>query len=212
MIILFFLSHNIIVVFLIKEIYLISFQQKTRYNINVHFVISEPLITYCISLSKRINSVISSLFNYKSNCIASPFISSLFMGIIDSQEKLENVFRVTKELSQKLNPFVLAPTNLYYKRKCGKVIIDTLQNDFLAKQKDYLFSNLTAYVSNLDVRNEHPYIAVASCRLLSGKGKELVNNYSYPPSCMISQIAVSKADKNGTNLEIMKTFNLQQDN
>lgn len=183
-------------------------------KVNIHYVLSEPLLSYCVNLNRSLNGLVPGLLGYNSNSIALPHLS-IFMGYVNSYEMLEQLFQIVEALSINIRQFRLTPTHLYFKGSSEQsskyLFIDTLQSDAISETKERFFTAIGNSVIPIgwDMRGEPPHITVACYKILSQQIKSYVETYSFPPECTIRQIGISLSGKHGVCLGQMKTFDLQ---
>ena len=79
---------------------LMALQRGEKVKINVHFVVSEPLTSFCYEINQQIAKHNVGLINMSVESIIVPHIS-LFNGYVDNIQSLEEVFRVVREYAQK---------------------------------------------------------------------------------------------------------------
>lgn len=186
--------------------------QKTK--INVHFIVSEPLTSFCININRSINKYNLGFINMGIESIIVPHIS-LFMGYIDNYEMLENIFRCVHLYAKTLSSFMLDCTCMYFKGMTASapqyLFIDSLQNDYLMLQKaalDELLKNIVL-PNTWDLKEERSHVTVGCYKHLTPAVREIVSSHNIIPSCKISQIGISLSGKRGVCLSLLKVFDLQ---
>lgn len=191
---------------------LISLRKGEKTKIDVHFVVSEPLSSFCYDVNNKIRKHNAGFINMGIESIVVPHIS-LFMGFVNNYEMLEQVFSAVHAYSKGLSPFMLDGTCMYFKGASSiapqYLFIDLLQNDFLMQQKEKLDRLLRDVVCPLDwnMKEERAHITVGCYRNITPLVYETVNTYNAIPSCRISQIGVSISGKRGVCLSLLKVFN-----
>lgn len=192
---------------------LISLRKGEKTKIDVHFIISEPLTSFCLDVNKNIRKYNAGFINMGIESIVVPHIS-LFMGYVNNYEMLEQVFSAVDSYAKGLSPFTLDATCMYFKGVTPSspqyLFIDSLQNDFLMKQKKELDEQLgdIAYPLDWNMKEERTHITVGCYKNLTSSVHNIVNSYNAIPSCKISQIGVSIAGKRGVCLSLLKVFDL----
>lgn len=192
---------------------LLKNNEKVKFD--VFFVIPEPLNSFCYKINQKINKCNLGFINFSANSIAIPHISVL-MGFVNSEQMLLHVLEVISEFSNTISPFVLDPTNLYFKSvnesSSKYLFIDFLQNDFLVKQKHILDKKLCNEIIPIgwNMKEERAHISVGCFKHLTPTMKELVDSYKQMPSCEITQLGISLVGKHGVALSCMKVFNLNR--
>lgn len=192
---------------------LVALSRGERTKIDVHFIISEPLTSFCHEVNQNIRKHNAGFINMRVESIILPHIS-LFMGFVDNYEMLENIFRSVNMYAKGLTPFTLDATKMYFTGVSPTapqyLFIDSLQNDFLVLQKEILDNQLkeTAYPIGWDMKSERAHITVGCYKNLTPSVRELINSYNIIPSCRISQIGVSISGKRGVCLSLLKVFDL----
>lgn len=185
--------------------------EKTK--IDVHFVVSEPMTSFCINVNQSIRKHNLGFINMGVESIILPHIS-LFMGFVDNYDMLEEVFKVVHNYSRELAPFSLDAANMYFTGVSPSapqyLFIDSIQNDYLMQQKDTLDNRLKSIVYPIgwNMKEERAHITVGCYKNLTPDVRELVNSYNNIPSCRISQIGVSISGKRGVCLSLLKVFDL----
>lgn len=192
---------------------LLTLQNGDKTKINIHFIVSEPLTSFCFNVNQNIKKHNFGLINMGVESIVVPHIS-LFMGFVDSFEMLEKVFCEVYKYAQKLTPFSFDPTNIYFKRLYSTepqyLFIDSLQTDFLMRQKEELDNILKEIVYPLDwnMKQERPHVTVGCYKNITPSVCQIIDSYNMIPSCRISQIGVSLSGKYGVCLGLLKVFDL----
>lgn len=182
-----------------------------RTKVNIHFIVSEPLTSFCFDVSKIIKKRTVGLINMGVESVIVPHIS-LHMGFIDSYEMLEEVFSDVYLYAKEMTPFTVNPTCMYFKSISPTanqyLFIDLLQNNFLMEQKKILSQQLkkTVYPLGWNMTEERPHITVGCYKNLTRAVCEIVNSHNMIPPCKISQVGVSLAGKYGVCLSLLKVF------
>lgn len=191
-----------------------ALQKGEKTKIDIHFIVTEPLTSFCFGVNKNIRKHNMGFINMGIESIIVPHIS-LFMGFVDSYKMLEQVFSIVHEYATNLSPFILDATCMYFKGVSISapqyLFIDLLQNDFLMQQKrklDELLGNII-YPLEWNMKKERAHITVGCYKNLTTSVHEIVNSYNNIPSCKISQIGVSISGKRGVCLGLLKVFDLQ---
>lgn len=185
--------------------------EKTK--MDVHFIVSEPLTSFCLDVNRNIHKHNAGFINMGVESIIVPHIS-LFMGFVNNYEMLEKIFSVVHSYAQGVSPFIFDSTCMYFKGRSFSspqyLFIDSLQNDFLMQQKEELDKLLKNIVIPLDwdMKKERAHITVGCYRNITPTVREIVSSYNSIPSCRISQIGVSLSGKHGVCLSILKSFDL----
>lgn len=191
---------------------LVSLRKGEKTKIDVHFIVSEPLTSFCYNVNKSIRKHNVGFINMGIESIIVPHIS-LFMGFVNNYEMLEQVFSAVHSYSQNLSPFTLDPTCMYFKGVSPSapqyLFIDSLQNDFLMQQKEALDKLLKriVYPLNWNMKEERSHITVGCYKNITPPVHKIVDSYNVIPSCRISQIGVSISGKRGVCLGLLKVFN-----
>lgn len=186
--------------------------EKTKFN--VHFIVSEPLTSFCFDVNQSIKKHNIGFINMGVESIVVPHIS-LFMGYVDNYEMLEKVFCTVDAYAKTLVPFTFDAMCMYFKGVSTTspqyLFIDSLQNDFIMKQKAELNTRLKDIVYPIDwnMQEERSHITVGCYKNLTRSIHEIVNSYNAIPSCKISQIGISISGKHGVCLSLLKAFDLQ---
>ena len=192
---------------------LMALQRGEKVKINVHFVASEPLTSFCYEINQQIAKHNVGLINMSVESIIVPHIS-LFNGYVDNIESLEEVFRVVREYAQKTPCFYYDATNLYFKQRhkgaSQYLFIDSLQTNYLSEQKEILDKLLQPVTTpnEWDMKSERPHLTVGCYRNITAKTREFIDSCGIIPSCKISQIGVSLSGKHGVCLSLLKAFDL----
>lgn len=190
-----------------------SLRKGEKTKIDVHFIVSEPLTSFCLELNKKIGKHNNGFINMNVESIIVPHIS-LFMGFVDNYEMLEQVFSSVYSYAKKLSPFTFDSTRMYFKGVSPSapqyLFIDSLQNDFLMQQKtemNNLLKNLV-YPLNWNMQDERPHVTVGCYKNITSSIYDIVDAYNIIPSCKISQIGISISGKHGVCLALLKVFDL----
>lgn len=193
---------------------LLSINRGEKAKINVHFIVSEPLISFCYLVNKHIQKNNIGLINMGVESIVVPHIS-LFMGYVDHYQMLESVFEQVFNYSKTISPFIFDSTTMYFKglnpHAPQFLFIDSLQTEFLMQQKQIVAEQLRdiTYPLNWDMQKERPHVTVGCYKNITTPVLETINSYNIIPSCKISQIGVSICGKHGVCLGLLKVFDLQ---
>lgn len=194
-----------------EQLLALSRGEKTK--IDVHFIVSEPLTSFCYNVNRQIGRHNAGFINMSVESIALPHIS-LFMGYVDNYEMLECAFCAVNTYAKGITPFSLDATKMYFTKIAPSdphyLFIDLLQNDFLMQQKEIMNSRLENIVYPIDwnMKSERAHITVGCYRNLTPSVRELINSYNVIPTCRISQIGVSISGKRGVCLSLLKVFDL----
>lgn len=194
---------------------LISLKQGNKVKIDVHFIISEPLTSFCYNVNKQIRKHNVGFINMGVESIVVPHIS-LYMGYVDSYEMMERLFTAVEDYTKNLKPFMLDATNMYFKgvsRNAPQYLfIDSLQNDFLMQQKTNLDEHLKDVVhpNDWNMKDERAHVTVGCYKNISSTVHDIVRSCNSIPSCKISQIGVSITGKRGVCLSLLKVFDLER--
>ena len=192
---------------------LVSLRKGEKTKIDVHFIVSEPLTSFCFDVNQNIRSHNVGFINMGVESIIVPHIS-LFMGYVDNYEMLEKIFCAVNSYAKTLVPFTFDSTCMYFKRVSASaphyLFIDSLQNEFLMQQKEELDTRLKdiAYPIDWNMKEERAHITVGCYKNLTPSVHEVVNSYNGIPSCKISQIGISISGKRGVCLSLLKVFDL----
>lgn len=192
---------------------LVSLRKGEKTKIDVHFIVSEPLTSFCFDVNQNIRKHNVGFINMGVESIVVPHIS-LFMGYVDNYEMLERVFCAVNSYAKTLVPFTFDSTCMYFKGVSASapqyLFIDSLQNDFLMQQKAELDTRLKDIVYPIDwnMKEERAHITVGCYKNLTPSVHEVVNSYNAIPSCRISQIGISISGKRGVCLSLLKAFDL----
>ncbi len=182
-------------------------------KIDVHFIVSEPLISFCYEVNKKIRTRNFGLINMGIENIVVPHIS-VFMGFVDSPTMLENVLLSIHEFSKTLDTFTITPTSMYFKgvskTEPQYLFIDCLQNDLLMMQKEAISSLLfnKTYPIGWDMKSERAHITVGCYKNLTQSVQDDVDSFKIIPACKISQIGISFSGQKGVCLGLIKSFEL----
>ncbi len=192
---------------------LVALKKGERTKIDVHFIVSEPLTSFCYSVNQNIRKYNVGFINMGIEHIVIPHIS-LFMGYVDSFDMLERVFEAVQSYARTLKPFTFDSTSMYFKGVSPSapqyLFIDSLQNDFLVQKKKEIDICLKDLVYPIDwnMKDERPHITVGCYKNLTNPVLELVNACNIIPSCKISQIGISISGKRGVCLSLLKVIDL----
>ena len=192
---------------------LLSLKQGKKTKVDVHFIISEPLNSFCYEINQNIRKHSVSLINMEVESIILPHIS-LFMGMVDSYKMIENLFSMVSSYSKTISPFIINPTKLYFKGFSPStpqyLFIDSLESYLLMQQKVILNNQLKdiVYPNDWNILKERAHITVGCYRNLTNSVRSLVDEYTSIPSCKISQIGISLTGKKGVCLSLLKVFDL----
>lgn len=187
--------------------------EKTK--INVFFTVTEPLNSFCHKINNEANKCVSGFWNFGNNSVYFPHIS-LFMGFVDSEEQLLNVFKTVSDFSKTIAPFKIDPMALYFKSVSEKsskyLFLDFLQNDYMYEIKNTLDELLQKDVFPIgwDIKSERTHISLGCFKHLNTKINNLVESYRQFPSCEINQIGISFMGKHGVLIGTIKTYNLEK--
>lgn len=193
----------------IKQLLSLGKGEKTKFD--VHFIVSEPLTSFCFDVNQKIRKRNTGYINMGVESIVVPHIS-LFMGFMDNYEQLERVFSIAHSYAKSLSSFILNPTCMYFKSAAPSapqyLFIDSLQNDYLMQQKDNLDRQLKDVVYPLDwnMKKERAHITVGCYKNITPSVRKIVESYNSIPSCRISQLGVSLSGKRGVCLSLLKVF------
>lgn len=199
----------------IKELtnQLLSLKNNQRTKINIHFIVSEPLVTFCFDVNKEMEKCQRGFFNLGIESIVVPHIT-LYMGFVDNYDMLSIIFNVVGDYAKTLTPFKIDATSLYFKgfnkHSTQYLFINLLQNEFLMEQK-YKLDNLLKdkiYPIGWNIRDEASHITVGCYKNISTKAFDIIDKYRILPSCKISQIGISIAGEKGVCLGLLKVFDL----
>lgn len=185
--------------------------EKTK--INVHFIVSEPLTSFCVDVNQSIKKHNIGFINMGIESIIVPHIS-LFMGFVDNYKMLERVFQQVAVYAKTICPFTFDATSMYFKGVSSTapqyLFIDSLQTKFLMQQK----AELDKYLKNIvfpiewDIKREPAHITVGCYKNLTPSVRKLVDSYNTIPSCKISQIGISISGSRGVALSLLKVFDI----
>lgn len=190
---------------------LLSLRKGEKTKIDVHFIVSEPLTSFCFDVNQNIRKHNIGFINMGVESIVVPHIS-LFMGFVDSHEMLERIFSTVHLYVKNLLPFTLVPTCMYFKGAAPSapqyLLIDSLQNDFIMHQKEELDKMLNGIVYPLDwnMKEERAHITVGCYKNITSSVREIVEAHNTIPPCKISQIGISISGKCGVCLSLLKVF------
>ena len=113
---------------------LTSLRRGEKTKVNIHFIVSEPLSSFCIDVNQHIKKYNIGFINMGIDSIIVPHIS-LFMGFVDNYEMLENVFQQVAIYAKTIRPFTFDATSMYFKGVSltapQYLFIDSLQMEFL---------------------------------------------------------------------------------
>lgn len=195
----------------IKQLTSLKKGEKTK--INVHFIVSEPLLSFCTDINQKIKKYNIGFINMGVKSIIVPHIS-LSMGFVENYEMLESVFEQVSVYAKTIKPFKFDATSMYFKRFSSSspqyLFINSLQTKFLMQQK----TALDAYLKNIifpigwDMKNERAHITVGCYKNITPAIHKLVNSYNAIPSCKITQIGVSISGTREIALSLLKVFDL----
>lgn len=190
---------------------LMSLRKGEKTKIDVHFIISEPLTSFCIDVNQKIKKYNIGFINMGVESIIVPHIS-LFMGFVDNYEMLEEVFRQVAVYAKTICPFTLDTTSMYFKGVSSTapqyLFIDSLQTEFLMQQKEELDKYLKNIVFPIgwDMKKERAHVTVGCYKNLTPAIRKLADSYNAIPPCKISQIGVSISGTRGVALSLLKVF------
>lgn len=199
----------------IKELtnQLLSLNNNQRTKINIHFIVSEPLASFCFNVNKEMEKNQRGFINMGTESIVIPHIT-LCMGFVDNYDMLSMIFAIVGDYAKTLTPFKIDGTNLCFKsfnkRSSQYLFINLLQNEFLMEQKYKLDSLLKdkIYPIGWNMRDEASHITVGCYKNISTKAFDIIDKYRILPSCKISQIGISIAGEKGVCLGLLKVFDL----
>ena len=183
-------------------------------KIDVHFIVSEPLKSFCFEVNNKIEKQTAGFISMGVESIVVPHIS-LCMGFVDSYEMLEQVFTAVSLYADNIAPFDFDSIGMYFKGVSPVanqyLFIDPLQNEFLAHQKEELGRRLKNVIHPMhwNVTEEKAHITVGCYKDVAQSARKVVDAYNTIPPCKISQIGVSIAGKYGVCLSLLKVFDLQ---
>lgn len=190
---------------------LLSLRNGEKTKIDVHFIVSEPLTSFCFNVNQSIRGHNLGFINMGVEYIIVPHIS-LFMGFVDSYTMLEQVFSVVNSYVKNLSSFTLNPTCMYFKgvsRSAPQYLfIDSLQNDLLMQRKEELDKYLKdiVYPLDWDMKKERAHITVGCYKNITPVIHEIIESYNAIPPCRISQMGISISGKHGVCLSLLKAF------
>ncbi len=192
---------------------LAALRKGERTKLDVHFIVSEPLTSFCVNVNQSIKKHNIGFINMGVESIIVPHIS-LFMGFVDNYEMLEKVFQQVAIYAKTICPFTFNATSMYFKGVSSTapqyLFIDSLQTEFLMQQK----AELDEYLKNIvlpigeDIKSERVHITVGCYKNLTPSVRKLVDSYNAIPSCKISQIGISICETRGVALSLLKVFDL----
>lgn len=190
---------------------LLSLRKGEKVKVDVHFIVSEPLTSFCFDVNQRIKKHNVGFINMGVESIIVPHIS-LFMGFVDNYEQLERVFSSVHSYAKSLSSFMLDPICMYFQSVAPSapryLFIDLLQSEFLMQQKENLERQLKDIVYPLDwnMTRERAHITVGCYKNITPSVHEIVESYNSIPPCKISQIGISLSGKRGVCLSLLKVF------
>lgn len=192
---------------------LLSLKKGGKTKIDVHFIVSEPLTSFCIDVNQNIKKHNIGFINMGVESIILPHIS-LFMGFVDNYEMLEKVFQQVAIYAKTICPFTFDATRMYFKGVSSTapqyLFIDSLQTKFLSQQKEVLDEYLKNIVFPIewDMKNERAHVTVGCYKNVTPAVHNIVDSYNIIPSCKISQIGISLSGTRGVALSLLKVFDL----
>jgi len=182
-------------------------------KINIHFNINSELLELCERINQDINDVASGFIRFGIQSIAVPHIS-IFMGYINSQEQLKEIFEQTSAISKEIEPFIIDPTRLYFKslteNSSQYLFLDVLQREKIMQIKSIFNNVLIDKTDSIgwDFLGEPPHITLGCYKYLSKSIKEIVEKYHEYPKCEINRLGVSISGAKGVCLSELKSFEL----
>lgn len=182
-------------------------------KINIHFNINSELLELCERINQDINDIASGFIRFGIQSIAVPHIS-IFMGYINCQEQLKEIFEQTSALAKEIEPFRIDPTRLYFKsieeNSPQYLFLDVLQREEIMQFKSILDSVLRDKTDSIgwDFLKEPPHITLGCYKYLSKSIQEIVEKYHEYPSCEINRLGVSISGAKGVCLSELKSFEL----
>ena len=196
---------------------LMALYRGEKIKINVHFIVSEPLSSFCVETNKEIGKLTAGLIDFGVESIILPHIS-LYMGFVDSYEMLKRVFQSVELYANEVKPFTFDATTMNFRGVSSSapqyLFIDSKQNDYLMQQKSILDKMLSgiSYPNDWNMKDERAHITVGCYKQLQQSVREMVDLSKKIPSCRISQIGVSLSGKRGVCLSLLKVFDLDKRN
>lgn len=193
---------------------LLLLNKNEKIKIDVHFIVSEPLNSFCINLNQKIQHVNQGLIHMGREAIILPHIS-IFMGYVTSYQMLDSLISSVGTYAQSQSQFCIAPTTMYLKGVTKNapqyLFIDLLQNQYITEQKRKLSEYLKDIVLpiNWDMEEEPPHITVGCYNKITEKTLSIIDENRIIPPCMISQIGVSVSGNKGVCLGLLKVYQLQ---
>lgn len=190
-----------------------SLRKGEKTKINIHFIVSEPLVSFCVNVNQSIKKHTIGFINLGIESIIVPHIS-LFMGSIDNYETLERTFQQVAIYAKTICPFTFDATSMYFKGVSSTapqyLFIDSLQTKFLMQQKVKLDEYLKDIVFPIEwnIKRERAHITVGCYKNITPDVRKLVDSYNAIPSCKISQIGISISGTRGVALSLLKVFDL----
>ncbi len=185
---------------------------------NIHYIIPEPLCSFCLYINNTLAKLNRSFFSIAPNSIYMSRLT-LLTGSVNSHEMLEKTLQVVASFAEKTKPFKLDPTVLYFKESKDisstmeqYLFLDTLQNDFLQNQKLLLENMLKDIVISFecDIKIRSPQINLGCCRKVTYKIDEAKEKFPLAPSCTIRQLGLSFAGKKDVSISYFKFFDLSE--
>lgn len=193
---------------------LLLLNKNEKMKIDVHFIVSEPLNSFCVNLNRKIQHVNQGLIHMGREAIILPHIS-IFMGYVTSYQMLDLLISNVGTYAQSQSPFCIDPTSMYFKGLTKNapqyLFIDFLQNQYITEQKRKLSALLKDIVLPMDwnMEEEPPHITVGCYNKITEKALSIIDENGIIPPCMISQIGVSVSGNKGVCLGLLKVYQLQ---
>lgn len=197
---------------LTKQLELLSKGKKVK--INIHYILSEPLNSFCISFNQDMAKENKTLINMGKQSIIMPHIS-LVSGYVDNYNMLDKILEIVDEYVKKQEKFIVNPTSMYFKSISEDspefLFIDFLENDYLGSKKRELYNLLNEYIYPLkwDMSKERPHVTVGCYNKVTDKARKKIDRYYAIPQCKIYQMGVSLSGRRGVCLGNLKTFDLR---
>ena len=190
-----------------------ALEKHEKVKINIHFIISDPLKSFCTKTNQEANKRSIGFIDLAANKIIYPHVS-VFMGFVDSYTMLENTFPIIDEYSQTVQPFAYEPTRIYFAGVAPSapqyLFTSSTQDSFIQQQKSELNNILINHVYPLDwnMKDEAPHATIGCYKKVTPDLTKFIDTITTIPACNISQIGVSLCGKRGVCLGTLKIFDL----
>ena len=159
---------------------LLLLNKNEKMKINIHFIISEPLNSFCVDLNQKIHRVNHGLIHMRRESIILPHIS-IFMGYVTSYQSLDSLISSVGAYAQSQSHFCIDPTAMYFKSVSKTapqyLFIDLLQNQYIMEQKQTINELLKDIVLPIgwNIEQEPPHITVGCYNKVTEKTQNIID-------------------------------------